>query len=108
MSRRRRASAARGFDRKVFLQGAYTMNDDELKALKADKIVDARGMACPGPLLEAKKAITSLPVGGIMEVLSSDESTNNDIPMWTRKMQYEHLGTLEDAGFWRLFVKKTK
>ena len=84
------------------------MNDDELKALKADKVVDARGMACPGPLLEAKKAITSLPVGGIMEVLSSDEGTNNDIPMWTRKMQYEHLGTLEDAGFWRLFVKKTK
>jgi tRNA 2-thiouridine synthesizing protein A len=33
------------------------MNEDELKKLKADKVVDARGMACPGPLLEAKKAI---------------------------------------------------
>jgi TusA-related sulfurtransferase len=84
------------------------MNEDELKKLTADKVVDARGMACPGPLLEAKKAITSIPVGGIMEVLSSDEGTNNDIPMWTKKMQYEHLGTVEDAGFWRLFVKKTK
>ena len=62
------------------------MNDDELKALHADKVVDARGMACPGPLLEAKKAITALSVGGIMEVLSSDEGTNNDIPMWTKKI----------------------
>jgi len=84
------------------------MNEDDLKKLKSDKVVDARGMACPGPLLEAKKAITSLPVGGIMEVLSSDEGTNNDIPMWTKKMQYEHLGTIEDAGFWRLFVRKTR
>ena len=89
-------------------EGSAVMNEDELKKLKADKVVDARGMACPGPLLEAKKAITGIPVGGVMEVLSSDEGTNNDIPMWTKKMQYEHLGTVEDAGFWRLFVKKTK
>jgi tRNA 2-thiouridine synthesizing protein A len=84
------------------------MTEEELKNLKADKVVDARGMACPGPLLEAKKSISDLAVGSVLEVLSSDEGTNNDIPMWTRKMQYEHLGTLEDAGFWRLFVRKTK
>jgi tRNA 2-thiouridine synthesizing protein A len=84
------------------------MNEDELKKITADKVVDARGMACPGPLLEAKNAIASIPVGGIMEVLSSDEGTNNDIPLWANKMHYEHLGTVEDAGFWRLFVKKTK
>jgi tRNA 2-thiouridine synthesizing protein A len=83
------------------------MNEDELKNLQADKVVDARGMACPGPLLEAKKAITEVPTGGILEVLSSDEGTNNDIPMWTKKMKYEHLGIIEEAGYWRLFVKKT-
>jgi tRNA 2-thiouridine synthesizing protein A len=84
------------------------MTIDELKNLKADKVVDARGMACPGPLLEAKKGITGVAVGGLMEVLSSDEGTNNDIPLWARKMQYEFLGTVEDAGFWRLFVKRSK
>jgi tRNA 2-thiouridine synthesizing protein A len=83
------------------------MTEDELKALKAEKTVDARGMACPGPLLEAKKAMADVPEGGIMEVLSSDEGTNNDIPMWTKKMNYEFLGTIEDAGFWRLFIRKT-
>jgi len=84
------------------------MNQDELKNLKADKVVDARGMACPGPLLEAKKAITAISVGAIMEVFSADEGTNLDIPMWAKKMQYEFLGTIADAGFWRLFVKKSK
>ena len=84
------------------------MNQDELKNLKADKVVDARGMACPGPLLEAKKAITAISVGAIMEVFSADEGTNLDIPMWAKKMQYEFLGTIAAAGFWRLFVKKSK
>jgi len=84
------------------------MNEDELKNLKSDKVVDARGMACPGPLLEAKKAITSIPVGAVMEVLSADEGTNNDIPLWAKKMQYEFMGIITDAGFWRLFIKKSK
>lgn len=83
------------------------MNEEELSKLEVYKVVDARGMACPGPLLEAKKAMTEVPVDGIMEVLSSDEGTNNDIPMWTKKMKYDHLGNIEEAGYWRLFVKKT-
>lgn len=83
------------------------MTEDELKAVRADRVVDARGMACPGPLLEAKKAIAEVPAGGILEVLSSDEGTNNDIPTWTKKMRYEHLGIVEEAGYWRLFVRKT-
>jgi len=97
-------AAAAGFSQKR----SNDMNQDELKNLKADKVVDARGMACPGPLLEAKKAITAVAVGGLMEVLSSDEGTNNDIPMWAKKMQYDFLGVVEDAGFWRLFVKRSR
>jgi TusA-related sulfurtransferase len=84
------------------------VTEDELRNLEVSKTIDARGMACPGPLLEAKKSIAGIPVGAIMEVLSSDEGTNNDIPAWTRKMKYEHLGTLEDAGYWRLFVRKSR
>lgn len=83
------------------------MTEDELMELEADEVVDARGMACPGPLMEVKKAIARVPAGGILEVLSSDEGTNSDIPTWTKKMRYEHLGTIEEAGYWRLFVRKT-
>ncbi len=36
------------------------MTTEELKALTVAKSVDARGTACPGPLLEAKKAIGTL------------------------------------------------
>jgi len=79
---------------------------DELRAMSAVRQVDARGTACPGPLLEAKRAITAIPVGGVMELLSSDASTNSDIPRWAGKIGHEYLGTIEEAGYWRIFVKR--
>jgi tRNA 2-thiouridine synthesizing protein A len=85
------------------------MNQEELKSLQVDKLVDARGTACPGPLLEAKRAMDNVPKnGGILEVLSSDEGTNDDIPLWAKKVQHEYLGTIEDAGYWRIFVRRGK
>ena len=84
------------------------MTEDELRDVQVDKKVDARGTACPGPLLEAKRSLTSVPIGGTMEVLSSDASTNKDVPLWAKKVGHEYLGTLEEAGFWRIFVKRGK
>ncbi len=48
-----------------------------IKNLKVTKTVDARGTACPGPLLEAKKAVGTIKSGDIMEVLSADEGTKS-------------------------------
>jgi tRNA 2-thiouridine synthesizing protein A len=79
---------------------------EELKKLKADKIVDARGTACPGPLLEAKKAIGTIKPGDTMEVLSADEGTKSDLPKWCTKQGHEYLGTVEESGYFRIFLKK--
>ena len=52
----------------------------DLATITVTKIVDARGSACPGPLLEAKKGIGQVKVGEILEIKSSDSGTRNDIP----------------------------
>ena len=83
------------------------MNSDDLRALNSDVVVDARGSACPGPLLEAKRAMAKVPKnGGVLEVLSSDEGTNEDIPLWAGKVKHDFLGSLEEAGYWRVFVRR--
>jgi tRNA 2-thiouridine synthesizing protein A len=88
-------------------KGDESMNTEELKALKADIVVDARGTACPGPLLEAKRAMAKVPKNeGILEVFSSDEGTNEDIPLWATKVKHEFLGIIEEAGYWRVFVRR--
>jgi TusA-related sulfurtransferase len=82
------------------------MTEEELKGLSVTKTVDARGTACPGPLLEAKKAIGTIGAGDIMEVWSADEGTKVDVPKWCTKQGHEYLGTIEESGYYRIFLKK--
>ena len=76
--------------------------------IKPNKTVDARGTSCPGPLLEAKRAITQVPIDGILEVLSSDPGTKKDIPAWAKKVGHELLGMVDESGYTRIFVRRKK
>jgi len=82
------------------------MTTEELLNLTVTKVVDARGTACPGPLLAAKKAIGELESGQIMEVLSTDVGTKRDIPKWAGKKGHEYLGDREDSGYFRIYMRK--
>jgi TusA-related sulfurtransferase len=82
------------------------MTKEELKNLKVAKSVDARGTACPGPLLAAKKAIGDIESGDILEVLSADEGTKNDIPRWCEKVGHQYLGYLDEDSYSRLYLVK--
>ena len=82
------------------------MEANELKALSTDTTVDARGTACPGPLLAAKKEIANFTSGQIMEVLSADEATKRDIPKWAQKKGHEYLGSVDEDGYFRIYLKK--
>ena len=84
------------------------MTDVDLNSVEVASTVDARGSACPGPLLEAKKGIGKVKVGEVLEILSGDKGTRNDIPAWARKVGQEYLGILEADGYDRLFVKRMK
>ncbi|MEZ4908380.1 MAG: sulfurtransferase TusA family protein [Saprospiraceae bacterium] len=82
------------------------MTIDELKNLEVTKSVDARGTACPGPLLEAKKAIGLIKPGDIMEVLSADEGTKVDVPKWCKKQGHDYLGTIDENGYFKIYLQK--
>jgi len=85
-----------------------TSGIEELKSLTSDLVVDSRATSCPGPILAAKKAIGGVPVGGVMEVMASDAGTLKDIPAWCKKMGHEYLGSVDDAGYLQLFLRKSK
>ncbi len=80
----------------------------ELEQLTPAKVVDARGSACPGPLLEAKKGIGAISVGDVLEIWSSDPMTKTDIAAWATKVGHSPLGNLPGEGYERVFVRRQK
>ena len=76
--------------------------------IEAAKVVDARAMACPGPLLEAKKGIGEVKVGEVLEIWSGDANTKNDMPRWCEKVGHEFVGALTAEGYDRLFIRRVK
>jgi TusA-related sulfurtransferase len=84
------------------------MGEVDLNNIQPDNVVDARGVSCPGPLLEAKKGMGTVQVGQILEILSNDPGSKNDIPRWAKKVGHDYLGMLSIDGADRLFVKRQK
>jgi len=84
------------------------MTMQDLSTIQAAKVVDARAMACPGPLLEAKKSMGDVKVGEVLEIWSGDKNTKNDMPRWCKKVGHEYLGELPGEGYDRLLIRRTK
>lgn len=84
------------------------MTEQVISNIEAAKVVDARAMACPGPLLEAKKGIAAVKVGEVLEIWSGDAGTKNDMPRWCDKVGHEFLGCAEAEGYDRLFIRRVK
>jgi TusA-related sulfurtransferase len=80
----------------------------ELETVAAAETVDARGAACPGPLLEAKKSMGKVALGDVIELWSTDPVTKSDVAAWAGKVGHEFLGSLESDGYDRVFVRRGK
>lgn len=60
-------------------------------------IVDARGLSCPLPLLEARRALQLLPAGSSIVVLATDPAAASDFADFAFARGFD-LEVVEDAG----------
>ena len=79
-----------------------------MNSLQIDKSIDARGMACPGPLMNLIGAIRQGQVGHVFEVLSSDEGSKTDIPAWVAKARQELVEVIPDGDYAHFIVRKVR
>jgi tRNA 2-thiouridine synthesizing protein A len=80
----------------------------DLETITATRTVDARGAACPGPLLEARKGMATVAIGDTIEIWSTDPATKTDIGAWSAKVGHQFLGSLAADGYDRVFVVRRK
>jgi tRNA 2-thiouridine synthesizing protein A len=75
-----------------------------------DKTVDARGLSCPLPILRAKKALTEIPVGGALEILTTDKGSVADFEAFARatgnELMVSELASAQAAEAFRFVIRK--
>jgi len=84
------------------------LTEADASALAAARVVDARGTGCPGPLLEAKKAMGGVALGEVLELWSSDPQTKADVAAWAGKVGHGFLGVAGAQGYERVFIRRGK
>lgn len=72
------------------------------------KVIDARNTYCPGPLMELITYMKQAEVGDMLELLSTDDGTANDVPEWVNKIGHEMISSEKVEGVWHITVRKAK
>jgi tRNA 2-thiouridine synthesizing protein A len=75
--------------------------------LQPDRVVDARGLNCPLPILRTKKALNDMTTGQVIRVTATDPASVRDFQAFSRQTGNELLEHgEEDGAFWFLLRRK--
>lgn len=72
----------------------------------ADKVLDARGLLCPMPVVKAAKEIRTIEEGQVLKILATDRGAIADFPAWSEDTGNELLEWHEEDGFLVFFIKR--
>jgi tRNA 2-thiouridine synthesizing protein A len=67
---------------------------------------DARGSFCPGPLMELIRLVRDAKAGDVLAVISGDQGSKKDTPLWIQKAKHEFLGSEPVEGATRFICRK--
>jgi TusA-related sulfurtransferase len=74
--------------------------------MNSDKVLDAKGLACPMPIVKTKKAMNELAPGQVLEVHATDKGAKNDLAAWTKSTGHELAAATEEDGVLKFWIKK--
>lgn len=70
------------------------------------KTLDAKGLACPMPIVRTKKSIDTINSGEVLEVLVTDKGALSDIPAWAKSGGHSIIDQKEEDGVTFFYIKK--
>jgi tRNA 2-thiouridine synthesizing protein A len=68
--------------------------------------LDASGLACPMPVVRTRQAIEKLASGEVLEVISTDRGSLQDIPAWAGATGNRLLEQREEGGRFTFLIEK--
>jgi TusA-related sulfurtransferase len=81
-------------------------------ALAFDKVLDARGMNCPMPLVNARKEVGKIDPGQVLKVLATDRGSVADFQGWAKvakniELVGQETESVDGASVYTHYIKRT-
>lgn len=70
------------------------------------KTLDAKGLACPMPIVRTKKTMDTMNSGEILEVLVTDKGALNDFKAWATSGGHTIVEQKEEDGVLMFYIQK--
>ncbi|WP_148359393.1 sulfurtransferase TusA family protein [Peribacillus simplex] len=74
--------------------------------MHSDKVLDAKGLACPMPIVKTKKAMKDLQTGQVLEIHVTDKGAKADLAAWSRSGGHELMETEEENDILKFWIRK--
>jgi TusA-related sulfurtransferase len=74
--------------------------------IRADKVMDLKGLPCPMPVVKVSKGINDVEVGQVIEAVTSDPGALADFPAWARTSGNEILKTEQNDGVITFYIMR--
>lgn len=74
--------------------------------IKSDVQLDAKGLACPMPIVKTKKAMNDVVEGQVLEIQATDKGSVADLAAWSKTVGHQYIGTNEENGVYYHYIRK--
>lgn len=74
----------------------------------ADQLLDCTGMLCPMPVVKTSRAIKTIDIGQVLEMVATDPGAPPDMVAWAKQTGHELIEQTADGGEYRFWFRRTK
>jgi len=76
-----------------------------MSVVKIDIELDCKGMFCPMPIVQLKKATKNMQPGQVLRLVATDPGSKRDVPAWAEKTGNDILGSSEEGREFTFIIK---
>lgn len=76
------------------------------RMIKEDRVLDARGLLCPMPVVKAAKEIRGMKGGEVLKILATDRGAIADFPAWASDTGHALIEWHQEGALLVFYVRK--
>lgn len=74
--------------------------------MEVAKVIDAKGLPCPMPIVKTKKAMNEIETSQVLEIHATDKGAKNDLSAWAKSGGHELIKHEVEENVLKFWIRK--